>query len=75
MSHRDYSGDNHIKNAFQYVVKRLFPAGLSARCCTELQSGAITIWLSTLISKADEIKNPQISSESHCLTLLEIIIL
>ena len=47
---------NHIKNALQKAVKQIFPAGLSAKSCTKLQSGAITIWLSNLLSKADEIK-------------------
>jgi hypothetical protein len=41
--------------AYQKVVKRLFPAGLAAGSCSELQPEAITIWLSSLRKKADEI--------------------
>jgi hypothetical protein len=35
--------------------KTTFPAGLAAGSCSELQPSAITIWLSSLLPKADEI--------------------
>ena len=40
----------------QKVVKRLFPAGFTAGSCSSLQPSAITIWLSSLRKKADEIQ-------------------
>jgi hypothetical protein len=39
----------------QKVVKRLFPAGFTAGSYSLLQPGAITIWLSKLRKKVDEI--------------------
>jgi len=44
-----------IMIAPQKVVKRLFPAGFTAGSCSLLQPGAITIWLSNLRKKVDEI--------------------
>ena len=51
----------------QKVVKRLFPAGLAAGSCSELQPDAITIWLSPRKSLCDFLgDNHIVGKEVNC---------